>query len=114
VFPWSIIVQIENNRIKLLKEYENVTQKVVFDNAVLVALKSERKCNAISQNGDCSRKINMRIIVFSKQSPLSKRNVVTDLNMKKMHLQIMLPEFGSSNFKRLVTLLRSKHLHSKF
>jgi hypothetical protein len=27
---------------------------------------------------------------LSKQSPLSKRNVVTELNMGKIHLQIML------------------------
>jgi hypothetical protein len=27
---------------------------------------------------------------FSKQSPLSKRNVVTELNMENIHLQIMI------------------------
>jgi hypothetical protein len=34
--------QIGNNKIKLLTEYENVTQKVVFGNAVLAALMSGR------------------------------------------------------------------------
>jgi hypothetical protein len=31
---------------------------------------------------------------FSKRSPLSKHNVVTELNMKQIHLQIMLPDVG--------------------
>jgi hypothetical protein len=31
---------------------------------------------------------------FSKQSPLSKRNVVTELNMEKIRLQMMLSDVG--------------------
>jgi hypothetical protein len=44
--------QTENNKIKLLKEYEDVTQKVLFGNAVLAALMSGRKYDVIPQNGD--------------------------------------------------------------
>jgi hypothetical protein len=47
--------QTGNNHIKLLTEYESVTQKVVFGNAVLAALMSGRKYDVILQNGDCSR-----------------------------------------------------------
>jgi hypothetical protein len=35
--------QTGNNKIKLLTEYEDVTQKVLFGNAVLAALMSGRK-----------------------------------------------------------------------
>jgi hypothetical protein len=48
-FPWPIIFKI-----KLLTEYESVTQKVLFDN-VLDALMFGRKYDVITQNGDCSR-----------------------------------------------------------
>jgi hypothetical protein len=41
-----------NNEIKLLMEYEIVTQKVLFDNAVLTALMYRRKYDVIPQNGD--------------------------------------------------------------
>jgi hypothetical protein len=40
----------KNNKIKLLMEYENVTQKVLSGNAVLAALMSETKYD-IPQNG---------------------------------------------------------------
>jgi hypothetical protein len=45
--------QTRNNKIKLLMEYEGVTQKVLFGNAVLTALMSGRKYDVIPQNGDC-------------------------------------------------------------
>jgi hypothetical protein len=64
-------------------EYQSVTQKVLFGNALLSALMSWRKYDTIPQNGDCS-----------KQSPLSKRNVVTELNMEKIHIQITLSDVG--------------------
>jgi hypothetical protein len=44
--------QTENNNIKLLTEYENVTQKLLFSNAVLAALMSGRKYDVIPQNGE--------------------------------------------------------------
>jgi hypothetical protein len=47
------ISQIRRNRIKLLTEYEILTQKVLFGNAVLAPLMSERKYNVIPENGDC-------------------------------------------------------------
>jgi hypothetical protein len=53
-------------------EYENITQKVLFGNAVLAALMSGRKYNVIHQIGD----------------------VVTELSMEKIHLQIMLSDVG--------------------
>jgi DUF917 family protein len=61
-----------NNKIKLLTEYEGVTQKVLFGNAVLAALMSGRKYDVIPQIGD----------------------VVTELSMEKIHLQIMLADVG--------------------
>jgi hypothetical protein len=48
-------------------EYENVTQIVLFGNACFG---------------------------FLKQTPLSKRNVFTELNMQKIHLQIILSDIG--------------------
>jgi hypothetical protein len=47
--------QTGNNKIKLLTEYENVTQKVLFINAILAALMSGGECDVIPQNGDCSK-----------------------------------------------------------
>jgi hypothetical protein len=45
--------QIRKNKIKLLKEYEIATQKVLFDKVVLAALISGRKYGVMHQNGDC-------------------------------------------------------------
>jgi hypothetical protein len=64
--------QTGNNKIKLLTEYEGVTQKVLFGNAVLAALLSGSKYVGILQIGD----------------------VVTELSMEKIHLQIMLSDVG--------------------
>jgi hypothetical protein len=50
---------------------------------------SGRKYDVIPQNGDCSRESNV-YFGFSKKSPLSNCNFVTELNMEKIHLQIML------------------------
>jgi hypothetical protein len=36
----------------------------------------------------------MCVLGFSKQSPLSKRNVVTELSTEKIHLKIMLSDVG--------------------
>jgi hypothetical protein len=73
--------QTRKNKIKQLMEYESATQKSLFGNTVLAALMSGRKY-VIPQNG------------FSKQSPLSKRSVITECNMEKIHLQIMLSDIG--------------------
>jgi hypothetical protein len=64
--------QTGKNKLKLLTVYEDVTQKVLFGNAVLAALMSGRKYDVIPQNGD----------------------VVTKLSMEKIHLQIMLYDVG--------------------
>jgi hypothetical protein len=64
--------QTRNNKIKLLTEYEGVTQKVLFGNAVLAAFMSGRKYDVIPQIGD----------------------VITELSMEKIHLQIMLSDVG--------------------
>jgi hypothetical protein len=64
--------QTGNNKIKLHTEYEGVTQKVLFGNAVLAALMSGRKYDVILQIGD----------------------VVTELSMEKIHFQIMLSDVG--------------------
>jgi hypothetical protein len=86
--------QTGNNKIKLHTEYENVTQKVLFGNAVLAALMSGRKYDVILQNGDCSGESNVRTLVFRNGSPLSNRNVVTKLNMEEIHVQVMLSDAG--------------------
>jgi hypothetical protein len=61
--------QTGNNTIKLLTEYESVIKKVLFGNSVLAALMSGRKWRLFKRN-QCA------YCGFSKQSPLSKRNVV--------------------------------------
>jgi hypothetical protein len=74
--------QTRNNKIKLLTEYENATQKVLFGNAVLAALMSGRKHDSkwrLFKRKQCA------YFGFSKQSPLSERNVVTELNIKMQH-----------------------------
>jgi hypothetical protein len=45
-------------------EYESVTQKVLFCNAVVAAFMSGRKYDVISQNGDSSRESDVRTSVF--------------------------------------------------
>jgi hypothetical protein len=47
--------QTGNSLIKLLTEYESVTQNVLFGNVVLAALMSGRKYDVIPEIGDCSR-----------------------------------------------------------
>jgi hypothetical protein len=69
--------QIENNKMKLHMEYESVTQQILFCNGVLAALMSGTEYDVIAQNGYCSRESSVRALVFQKQCPLSKRNVVT-------------------------------------
>jgi hypothetical protein len=64
-FPWSII--FKSAKTKLPTEYESVTQKVLFGNAVLAALMSGRKYDVIPQNGDCSSESNMRTLVFRNE-----------------------------------------------
>jgi hypothetical protein len=64
--------QTGNNKIKLLTEYEGVTQKVLFGNAVFASLMAGRKHDIIPQIGD----------------------VVTELSMEEIHLQIMLSDVG--------------------
>jgi hypothetical protein len=55
---------------------------------------SARKYDVILQNGDCSRESNVRTLVFGNEVPLSKGNVVTELDMEKTHLQIILSYIG--------------------
>jgi hypothetical protein len=64
--------QTGNKKIKLLTGYEDVTQNVLFGNAVLAALMCGRNYDVIPQIGD----------------------VVTELSMEKIHLQIMLSDVG--------------------
>jgi hypothetical protein len=75
-------------------EYETVSHRVLFGNAILAALISERRYDVISQNGVCSKESNVHTLDFFKQSPLSKRGVVTELNMEDIHIQIMLSKVG--------------------
>jgi hypothetical protein len=83
----------ENNKVKLVTMYINVTQEVLFGNAVFAALMSGRKYDVISQNSDCSRENNVPTLVFRKKF-LSKRNVVTEVNMEMIQLQKRLRDVG--------------------
>jgi hypothetical protein len=56
--------QTVKSKTKLLMEYENVTEQVLFGNAVLGALQSGRKYDVMPQNGDCSRESDVRTSVF--------------------------------------------------
>jgi hypothetical protein len=69
-------------------EYESVAQKVLFGNAVLTASISGRKYEVITQNGDCE------YFGFFETKSVIKSNVVTKLNMKKIHIQITLSDVG--------------------
>jgi arsenate reductase-like glutaredoxin family protein len=44
--------------------YENITQKVLFDNAVFTTFMSGEKYDVIVQNINCSRENNVRTLVF--------------------------------------------------
>jgi DUF917 family protein len=57
--------QTGNNKIKLLTEYEGVTQKVLFGNALLAALMSGRKYDVIPQIGDIITELSMEKIMLS-------------------------------------------------
>jgi hypothetical protein len=48
-------IQSGKYEIKLLKENETVTQKVLFGNAVIAALMSGRTYDVMPQNSECSR-----------------------------------------------------------
>jgi hypothetical protein len=75
--------QTGNNKIKLLTEYEGVTQKLLFGNAVLAALMSVRKYDVIPQNGDCSRESNLRTLVFRNKV---YKTPVTSLDELKLRI----------------------------
>jgi hypothetical protein len=60
--------QIGNNGIKLLTEYENAAQKVLFDNDMFAELISWRKYNVMPQNGDCSEET-MCVLRFCNGNP---------------------------------------------
>jgi hypothetical protein len=49
---------------KLLKQYENITQQVLFAIANFSAMMSGRKYDVIPQNVDSSRESNVRNLVF--------------------------------------------------
>jgi hypothetical protein len=85
--------QTGNNKIKLLTEY-GVTQKVLFGNAVLAALMSGRKYDVNTSKWRLFKGKQCAYSGVSKQSPLSKRNIVTELSMEKINLQIMLSDVG--------------------
>jgi hypothetical protein len=61
-------VQLEKNKIKLLIQYESVTQRVSFGNAVFAALMSGKIYDVIPQNGDCSTKTMCVLWVFETKS----------------------------------------------
>jgi hypothetical protein len=42
------------NKVKLLIEYESISQRVLFDNGVLAAFMTGREYDVRPQNGDCS------------------------------------------------------------
>jgi formylmethanofuran dehydrogenase subunit A len=83
---------------KLLTEYENVAQKVLFNNAILAALMSGRKYDVISQNGDCSRESNVRTLFFETKSAIKNRGTDTSKDMESA-----CQEYHSFNFQAFPT-----------
>jgi hypothetical protein len=69
------------NITKLLMEYKNITQKVSFR-------------NVHSQHGCLGENVTSYLNTRTVQEKLSKDNVVTELNMEKIHIQIMLSDVG--------------------
>jgi hypothetical protein len=63
--------------------------------AVIAASRSAGKYDVLPQNGDCGS------FIFWKQSPLSKRIVVTKLSME-ISASAMLSNVGCNKFKRMV------------
>jgi hypothetical protein len=63
-------------------EYDSVTQKVVFGNAVLAALISGRIYDVIPQN--------VRALVFRNKVRYQNATSVTDLTVEKIRLQLIL------------------------
>jgi hypothetical protein len=105
--------QTGKNKVKLLRKCEVVTQKVLFYNLYTphccmgenmtayfeMTTVQERECAfyGFSKQSSLSKRnvvirLNMECAYFgfSKESPLSKRNAVTELNMEKIQLQIKL------------------------
>jgi hypothetical protein len=78
--PVAYNIQIGNSKIKLLTQYESVTQKVLFGNAVLTALISERKYDSDLKMGTVQEN-EMCVLWF-----LETANVATELNMEKIAL----------------------------
>jgi hypothetical protein len=56
------------NKIKLIKKYENVPQKLLFGNAVLAALMSGRKYDVINRKSDCSKEAMFLLWFFETKS----------------------------------------------
>jgi hypothetical protein len=70
-------LQIESNKIKLLMEYKNIIQKVLFDIAVLSALMCGRKY-VIPQNDDCSSEARCVLWFFETESVIkTQRRYIT-------------------------------------
>jgi hypothetical protein len=59
--------ETESNIIKLLMQYEDATQKVVFGNIVLASFLSGVKFDVMPRNGDCSGETIVLISVFRNQ-----------------------------------------------
>jgi hypothetical protein len=66
---------------KLLTEYENETQKVVFYIAVLAVLMSGNY--VIHKNGDYLREINLCILVFRNKVRYQNATSFIELNRKR-------------------------------
>jgi hypothetical protein len=86
-FPWPIIFKPDTKKIKLLTEYEDVTQKVLFGNAVLAALMSGRKYDVINQNGDFSPDITpLDFFLWGYIKDIVYKTPVTSLDELKLRI----------------------------
>jgi hypothetical protein len=61
--------QTGNNKIKLRTKYGNMTQNILFGNAVNATLMCGRKYDILPQNSNCSRESNVHCDIL-KQMPL--------------------------------------------
>jgi hypothetical protein len=102
-----------NNEITLLTECESLMKKVLFGNAVLTTVMSERKYDFKLEKLQLFDRKQYTYFGFSKQSLLSECNVVRDLSIGKIYHQIILLNVGHNIFKKLAVFCTGRELEDR-
>jgi hypothetical protein len=89
-------------------QHKSLTQNVLLGNTAIAAFMATKKIWRHISNWRLFKRKQCAYFGFSKQSPLSKHNVATELNMGEINLQIMLSDAGWSSFERLVVFCTEK------